>query len=805
MRSNGYANARVTTASLSVGGKELSVHSGFQNALNYHWKNDSGSLKQEILSYLSTHADIPIYITGHSLGGAMAAQCYLALLQEGIEAARMRLYTYGQPKWGRPDSLSAAQELFADHYFRIMNYLDPVPSLPPDRLYKHCGEEHMLYKNKQLLVLEEIERYSAELDDNGFKKISDNFLALLMRFSQHGMPYYMAKLQPHYHITETSAEVSYVEDSFTAPPTTSSPASPAMKAAPTPITPERSSGDSAVTSSVKFYAHPAGLTDIHQAAISGDLELYNGLAGTNINGTDIYGRTALMLALQHHHDQFAATLIFQGASVDGTLGQGQNLLCYAAAFSLASSVTALIKSNASLAKGKDTFGHTAIYYAVQNRNAAITDTLADKSEMEEKYDFGITILWKAASLGSSPVIEVLLNNKAIIEFTNSHGTSVLDIAMIRENWHAVQTLIISGATFNEDKLKSVGSSGKTILHLCCEQNDMEDLFLFLADCFEQKGWLAPIAQELKDLALANKKVKILEKLLAYQGEYSNEQLKAFADNDHPKTLLDVHSFVNWKMSIKEALIGGDFNRYNSRGNTILYELVAKVCVSPEEHEAKINYIKFLINDCGVDVNYSARANKWTPMHLAVSSHQKTIVELLYNAGADGLQPDIHGYTAFSLAVINGYTDLLKDDQIIERALATIAVPQCAGIIGAQATYYVQKICLLQTIIQNLTDRDEKTLEYCLGRIEEIKRPLIYSLGKELNLNSCTAEARETCIAELQSVGLKIVYLTPLSTEPTSGAAEVGVGVDPDSNLSDTEYDDVPMTGAGAAAGYADDN
>lgn len=111
----------------------IRVHSGFDAAL------------QECLPWVLERLDKtrPIRITGHSLGGSVAAQLVATLDHRGFK--EVSAITFGQPKF--TDAYGAAK-LAHLKILRIVHDEDPVPMLPPVAIegmglavYHHFGPE----------------------------------------------------------------------------------------------------------------------------------------------------------------------------------------------------------------------------------------------------------------------------------------------------------------------------------------------------------------------------------------------------------------------------------------------------------------------------------------------------------------------------------------------------------------------------------------------------------------------------------------------------------------------------------------
>ena len=106
-------------ASFPSGG---SVHKGFLAAFESLWEGENG-LKEFICGLIENRPERPVWITGHSLGGALAALCFASM----PEAAGC--YIYGSPKIGNPEFTA----LFDDRQlWRVEYNLDPVFKVPFD-------------------------------------------------------------------------------------------------------------------------------------------------------------------------------------------------------------------------------------------------------------------------------------------------------------------------------------------------------------------------------------------------------------------------------------------------------------------------------------------------------------------------------------------------------------------------------------------------------------------------------------------------------------------------------------------------
>lgn len=118
------------------------VHAGFEAA----WVSVQNSVMQQILQWNQEGSqDLPIYVTGHSLGGALATVASASLLKLGFNV--QALYTFGQPRVGDVIFATEIGGLMKGKAFRFVNNNDVVPHVPPPwlpwnffRVYMHLGQ-----------------------------------------------------------------------------------------------------------------------------------------------------------------------------------------------------------------------------------------------------------------------------------------------------------------------------------------------------------------------------------------------------------------------------------------------------------------------------------------------------------------------------------------------------------------------------------------------------------------------------------------------------------------------------------------
>ena len=125
----------------SAAGVGAKFHQGFIEALAEIWTPLLTAIKTAVGANRR-----PVWVTGHSLGGALAQLAAWRLHRNFIPVHQ--LYTFGAPMIGNDLAAEAFQRTFPNKIFRFVDTRDLVPKLPTVSLqsneYKHSLEEVVL-------------------------------------------------------------------------------------------------------------------------------------------------------------------------------------------------------------------------------------------------------------------------------------------------------------------------------------------------------------------------------------------------------------------------------------------------------------------------------------------------------------------------------------------------------------------------------------------------------------------------------------------------------------------------------------
>ena len=123
----------------------IPVHAGFDLAAR--------AIYEDVKPYLKT--GYKTYLTGHSLGGAVAAILTIYMIEDGVEV--VRVVTFGQPRFTTADGVKRLNFL---PLARVVDENDIVPMVPPATAlnlrfgpYEHVGPEVILLEGRDIVYL----------------------------------------------------------------------------------------------------------------------------------------------------------------------------------------------------------------------------------------------------------------------------------------------------------------------------------------------------------------------------------------------------------------------------------------------------------------------------------------------------------------------------------------------------------------------------------------------------------------------------------------------------------------------------
>ncbi len=134
-------------------------HRGFMDSLEEVW----APLFEAVDSAKLEH-DRPVWVTGHSLGGAIALLAAWRLERNFVQVHQV--YTFGAPMIGNAATAAAFQKQFPNRVFRCVDSRDLVPKLPTLSLfsneYGHCLTEILLGPQSTTDAMAEVASKAAE-------------------------------------------------------------------------------------------------------------------------------------------------------------------------------------------------------------------------------------------------------------------------------------------------------------------------------------------------------------------------------------------------------------------------------------------------------------------------------------------------------------------------------------------------------------------------------------------------------------------------------------------------------------------
>mgnify|MGYP001818785213 CR=1 FL=1 len=174
----------------------INLHKGF--------REDALALRADVTPHL--RKDYKIRVTGHSLGGAVAAIKAHMLFQDGYNVTR--LVTFGGPKVTDVDGKNAIQD--GIDVTRVVNEPDIVPTVPPQGLsiggYQHFGPEVILRPGREYVFLPDHDANRLSIGDL-WRNL--DFLSV----EAHPMNVYLPNIQEK--VAKGAVQVPYYSSTFT--------------------------------------------------------------------------------------------------------------------------------------------------------------------------------------------------------------------------------------------------------------------------------------------------------------------------------------------------------------------------------------------------------------------------------------------------------------------------------------------------------------------------------------------------------------------------------------------------------------
>ena len=141
----------------------------------------------------------PLWITGHSLGGALALMAAWRFQQQFLQVHEV--CTFGAPMVGNDAAAEAFKREFPGKIFRYVDAMDIVPKLPTISLvtntYTHCLAEQLLggSDDDAETALKELSERSAQDGISALVPEADLWNCLKDRIAHHMISSYLARIE----------------------------------------------------------------------------------------------------------------------------------------------------------------------------------------------------------------------------------------------------------------------------------------------------------------------------------------------------------------------------------------------------------------------------------------------------------------------------------------------------------------------------------------------------------------------------------------------------------------------------------
>jgi hypothetical protein len=152
---------------ISAFGGKGKVLDYFLTAFTDVWKN---GMKDDFLSLKNANPEYELWVTGHSLGAAMASIAATTIATSNyFDSNKIKLVTYGQPRTG-DKTYAALVDATIPYAIRVVHKFDIVPQIPPRFLYGYHHHKSEVWYNNDMAVGDPW----IECDEDESKQCSDS-------------------------------------------------------------------------------------------------------------------------------------------------------------------------------------------------------------------------------------------------------------------------------------------------------------------------------------------------------------------------------------------------------------------------------------------------------------------------------------------------------------------------------------------------------------------------------------------------------------------------------------------------------
>jgi len=150
----------------------------FFNGFNDVWIN---GMKDDVLTLKNKYPDYDFWVTGHSLGGAMASLAAATIVKSGIKSgSNVVLYTFGQPRTG-DKAFAQAHDALGMTQYRVTHAKDLVAHVPPENFEGYWHHEAEVWYKKGMEVGDSF----VECDSDDESQDCSDSLLLTLSISDH--------------------------------------------------------------------------------------------------------------------------------------------------------------------------------------------------------------------------------------------------------------------------------------------------------------------------------------------------------------------------------------------------------------------------------------------------------------------------------------------------------------------------------------------------------------------------------------------------------------------------------------------